>query len=70
MNVFVGNAAMLGPIFHLEMLLGGRRGRQYGLRWFVGGLLLLQLIFFTIGYQKEVDEALSTVHRIPPQAAS
>src|SRR5262245_47243139 len=61
---------MLGPIFHLEMLLGGRRGRQYGLRWFVGGLLLLQLIFFYVGYNKEVNDGLLTTGLIPPDATS
>ena len=56
---------MLGPIFHLEMLLGGRRGRQYGLRWFVGGLLLVQLLCFCVGYYKEVENPLA-----PPNATS
>lgn len=61
---------MLGPIFHLEMLLGGRRGRQYGLRWFVGGMLLLQLIFFYVGYSKEVDEAIAQTGLAPRDASS
>ncbi len=61
---------MLGPIFHLEMLLGGRRGRQYGLRWFVGGLLLLQLIFFYASYSKAVNEGLTQTGLTPMNATS
>ncbi len=61
---------MLGPIFQLEMLLGGRRGRQYGLRWFVGGLLLLQLIFFYIGYRQEVDESVAQTGMLATTAAN
>lgn len=61
---------MLGPIFHLEMLLGGRRGRQYGLRWFVGGLLLLQLIFFYTSYKSAVAAGLTSTGLTPTNATS
>ena len=37
---------MLGPIFHLEMTLGGRRRRQHVLRWVLGGWLLLTLVLY------------------------
>lgn len=61
---------MLGPIFYLEMLLGGRRGRQHFLRWFVGGILILQLLFFFISYYKAVEEGRSTVGSTPAFATS
>src|SRR5437870_5518261 len=37
---------MLGPIFHLEMTVGGRRRRQHILRWVLGGWLLLSLALY------------------------
>src|SRR5262245_10964695 len=37
---------MLGPIFHLEMTLGGRRRRLHVLRWILGGWLLLTLLLY------------------------
>jgi ABC-type transport system involved in multi-copper enzyme maturation permease subunit len=61
---------MLGPIFYLEMLLGGRRGRQHYLRWFVGGILILQLIFFYIAYRKNFDETTRTLGVMPAMATS
>src|ERR1700740_708921 len=36
---------MLGPIFHQEMLLGGRRSRLYVLRWVYVAWLVLQIFF-------------------------
>src|SRR5262249_25939845 len=65
-----GAAGMLGPIFHLEMLLGSRRGRQYYLRWFVGGMLTLQLIGFYLAYDKAVGDARAETGRVPANAAS
>ena len=62
--------AMLGPIFYLEMLLGGRRGRQHFLRWFVGGLLVLQLIGFFIAYRQNVQHGLDTFGLVPGYAAN
>jgi hypothetical protein len=41
---------MVGPVLYLEMLLGGRRGRQYVFRWLYGGWLVLQLLFFYAAY--------------------
>jgi ABC-type transport system involved in multi-copper enzyme maturation permease subunit len=61
---------MLGPIFHLEMLLGGRRGRQYWVRWFIGGMLLLQLSGFYISYYSNIEQGRQETGRIPPNAAS
>ncbi len=61
---------MLGPIFYLEMLLGGRRGRQHFLRWFVGGLLILQLIGFYVAYRKNVQNGIDTVGLAPNLAAN
>jgi ABC-type transport system involved in multi-copper enzyme maturation permease subunit len=61
---------MLGPIFYLEMLLGGRRGRQHFLRWFVGGLLILQLVFFYAAYWKTYSEGQQTYGVIPANATS
>src|SRR5262249_6833384 len=61
---------MLGPIFYLEMLLGGRRGRQHFLRWFIGGLLILQLAFFYLAYWKSYSEAQATLGLMPANASS
>jgi ABC-type transport system involved in multi-copper enzyme maturation permease subunit len=35
---------MLGPVLYLEMLLGGRRGRQFVFRWLYAGWLVVQLL--------------------------
>jgi ABC-type transport system involved in multi-copper enzyme maturation permease subunit len=37
---------MVGPVLYQEMLLGGRRGRQYILRWVYAGWLILQILYF------------------------
>src|SRR5262245_21322627 len=37
---------MLGPIFHLEMTLGGRRRRQHMVRWVLAGWLVLSLVLY------------------------
>jgi ABC-type transport system involved in multi-copper enzyme maturation permease subunit len=42
---------MLGPVLYLEILLGGRRGRQYVMRWLYMGWLTLQLIICYTLYQ-------------------
>lgn len=36
---------MLGPVLYLEMLLGGRRGKQYIIRWIYASWLILQFLF-------------------------
>src|SRR5262249_51740803 len=61
---------MLGPVFHLEMLLGGRRRRNYFLRWFVGGLLVLQLLFAYIVYDKELTDIHDETGLYPANATS
>ena len=42
---------MVGPVLHLEMLLGGRRGRQYVFRWVYAGWLVVQLCFLYLSYR-------------------
>jgi ABC-type transport system involved in multi-copper enzyme maturation permease subunit len=37
---------MVGSVLHQEMLLGGRRGRGYVLRWIYAGWLILQVLGF------------------------
>src|SRR5437762_382177 len=63
---------MLGPIFHLEMLLGGRRRRQHVLRWVLGGWLVLSLLlYFYPLYWQEIDLGRTDNHGlIPPDASS
>lgn len=41
---------MLGPVLYLEMLLGGRRGKQYLFRWIYASWLILQLLFLYFLY--------------------
>lgn len=43
---------MIGPVFALEWLRAGRRGRAHVLRWLCGGWLLLQ---FLIAYRDYLD---------------
>jgi ABC-type transport system involved in multi-copper enzyme maturation permease subunit len=61
---------MLGPIFHIEMLLGGRRGRQYWFRWFVAGMLILFLLFHYVEYMNAMSTGERETGRVPPTAAS
>ncbi|HLW65786.1 MAG TPA: ABC transporter permease subunit [Gemmataceae bacterium] len=61
---------MLGPVFHLEMLLGGRRRRNYFLRWFVGGLLILQLLFAYIVYDSDIEKVKNETGFFPANATS
>ena len=42
---------MFGPVLYLEMLLGGRRGRQYIFRWIYAGWLIAQLLFYYSMYR-------------------
>jgi ABC-type transport system involved in multi-copper enzyme maturation permease subunit len=41
---------MVGPVLYLEMLLGGRRGRQMIFRYIYGGWLILQFAFLWFVY--------------------
>ena len=54
---------MLGPVLYLEMLLGGRRGRQMIFRWIYAGWLVLQLSFlwfiYWVQYQATVRGGLT-----------
>src|SRR5262249_3218533 len=43
--------AMVGPVLYLEMLLGGRRGRQYLFRWIYAGWLIAQFLFLYMIYR-------------------
>src|SRR5438874_285233 len=62
---------MLGPIFHLEMTLGGRRRRQHVLRWVLGGWLLLTLLlYFYPHYWQVLETGRAETGLIPPTAAS
>jgi ABC-type transport system involved in multi-copper enzyme maturation permease subunit len=61
---------LLGPVFHLEMLLGGRRRRNYFLRWFVGGLLILQLLIAYIVYDSDLDKVQAETGFFPANATS
>jgi len=61
---------MLGPIFHLEMLIGGRRGRQYWFRWFVAGVLIFELLGHYVDYMNVVSTGERETGRVPPNAAS
>lgn len=61
---------MLGPIFHLEMLLGGRRGRQYWFRWFVASVLTVILLVHYVAYMNAISTGEREDGRIPPDAAS
>src|SRR5437660_7402322 len=44
---------MVGPVLYQEMLLGGRRGRQYAFRWIYGGWLIVQLLFLYSIYRTQ-----------------
>lgn len=44
---------MIGPVFHLELLQGGRRGRQYLFRWLYSGWLAVQFAFLYLVYLAE-----------------
>ena len=44
---------MVGPVLYLEMLLGGRRGRQMIFRYLYGGWLTLQFLFLWFIYWSE-----------------
>lgn len=53
---------MVGPVLHLELLLGSRRGKQYIFRWIYGGWLVVQLSFLYFNYlisQSYVADAAS-----------
>jgi ABC-type transport system involved in multi-copper enzyme maturation permease subunit len=41
---------MVGSVFRLEMLLGGRRSRLYALRWTYVGWLVLQIFFLWVSF--------------------
>ncbi len=41
---------MVGTVFRLEMLLGGRRSRLHALRWAYVGWLVLQIFFLWVSY--------------------
>lgn len=45
---------MVGPVLYLEMLLGGRRGRQYLFRWIYAGWLIAQFLFLFVVYRASV----------------
>src|SRR5438874_1857049 len=44
---------MLGPIFHLELQHGSRRGRQFTFRWLFAGWMLLEFCTLFLHYQMQ-----------------
>jgi ABC-type transport system involved in multi-copper enzyme maturation permease subunit len=54
---------MVGPVLYQEMLLGGRRGRQYVFRWVYAGWLVVQILYFysNIGFWALVSGATTPV---------
>src|SRR5262249_15000236 len=52
---------MLGPVFHLELLLGSRRGQHERLRRVFAGWLVVQFVFLYWNYW----EGLTTLARYP-----
>src|SRR5688572_21514678 len=46
-------AAMVGPVVHQELLLGGRRNRMYVLRWIYAGWLVTQVCFLYLAFLAE-----------------
>lgn len=48
---------MIGPVLYLEMLLGGRRGKQFVFRWIYAGWLLLAFCFSYFTYLLTVSFA-------------
>src|SRR5260370_3170115 len=62
---------MLGPIFHNEMLLGGRRRRQHIFRWVLGGWILLSLLlFFYPRYWQEIQDGRAHNGLVPTEASA
>lgn len=45
---------MVGPVLYLEMLLGGRRGKQFVFRWVYAGWIVVQLFVLYLIYRMEV----------------
>jgi ABC-type transport system involved in multi-copper enzyme maturation permease subunit len=44
---------MLGPVFHLELQHGSRRGRQFTFRWLYAGWLLAEFLALFLHYQAQ-----------------
>src|SRR5438876_394428 len=42
---------MLGPVYHLELLMGSRRGRLTLLRRVYSGWLVLELLWFLLAFE-------------------
>src|SRR5579859_3820677 len=62
---------MLGPIFHNEMLLGGRRRRQHVFRWVLGGWILLTLVlYFYPRYWQEINTHRDETGMVPTEASA
>jgi ABC-type transport system involved in multi-copper enzyme maturation permease subunit len=53
---------MVGPVLHLEMLLGGRRTRLHVLRWVYAGWLVLVVLALFFAFQaRQVTQSRATV---------
>jgi ABC-type transport system involved in multi-copper enzyme maturation permease subunit len=57
---------MLGPVFGVELLRAGRRGRAHVLRWLFAGWLVLQFLYLYSAY----DEALHAARARPVAVAN
>jgi ABC-type transport system involved in multi-copper enzyme maturation permease subunit len=60
---------MVGSVFRLEMLLGGRRSRLYALRWTYVGWLVLQIFFLWVSFMILEMQFTLTVRGSSPSAA-
>jgi len=57
---------MVGPVLYLEMLLGGRRGRQFVFRWVYAGWIVAQLFVLYLLYRMEFwSSTLSSLDQRP-----
>ena len=54
---------MVGPVLYLEILLGGRRGRQFAFRWIYAGWIVVQLFVLYMIYWMEYKTSAFWRHR-------
>ena len=61
---------MVGSVFHQEMLLGGRRGRLYVLRWVYVAWLVLQIFFLWLAFVILEGQHRNAIASSGPSAAN